>query len=201
MCCTFLTLLIKLHLKRISRGALFFLRFVWWGYMMGFITLKQQNSWILNRELSMGDNNTSVFMSLVSLCSVSNSVNRCVIELPVQLPAVTGGRPGAWMSMISYVSTLLNCNHKIRSSIRWMQYVVFSNMDSCEPKLIFSQEAKNKNRASRFFPDNKSNVFHVLHLCLCICCGLRRAEVCGSNRVPALPPICILLFHRLLHIL
>lgn len=165
MFCTFLTLLIKLHLKRISRGALFFLRFVWWGYMMGFITLKQQNSWIINRELSMGDNNTSVFMSLVSLCSVSNSVNRCVIELPVQLPAVTGGRPGAWKSMISYVSALLNCNHKIRSSIRWMQYVVcnkpyvswafhyllFSNTDSCEPKLIFSREAKNKNRASRFF--------------------------------------------------
>lgn len=124
MFCTFLTLLIKLHLKRISRGALFFLRFVWWGYMMGFITLKQQNSWIINRELSIGDNNTSVFMSLVSLCSVSNSVNRCVIELPVQLPAVTGGRPGAWKSMISYVSALLNCNHKIRSSIRWMQYVV-----------------------------------------------------------------------------
>lgn len=89
---------------------------------------------------------------------------------------------------------MLFCNKRY---VSWaFHYLLFSNTGSCEPKLIFSREAKNKNRASRFFPDNKSNVFHVLHLCLCFCRGLRRADVCDSNRVPALPPICTLLFHR-----
>lgn len=70
------------------------------------------------------------FMALVWMWGVSNSVSRCI-----QLPAVAGGRPGAWMSMISCLTVPLNCNHKNHISIGWTRYC-FAAANSLVKKLL-----------------------------------------------------------------
>lgn len=89
--------------------------------------------------------------------------------LPDQLPAVTGGKPGAWMSMICCLAAALNFMHKscisigegwhilgalqflrILSRVYWQKYTPYSRSD-CQEKVGLEKNKDSATGAPRLF--------------------------------------------------
>lgn len=65
------------------------------GLSEGVNTIKKPTGGNTNTMFSLAASITSVLWPWSECEASPNSVYRCESELPVQLPAVTGGRPGA----------------------------------------------------------------------------------------------------------
>lgn len=146
-------------------------------------------------------------------CAESGWMQTDMTVPPDQLPAVTGGKPGAWMSMICCLAAALNFRRKSCISIGEGWHVLGAlqfkkknahtfigrNMPltrglTVRKRLDWRKQGRH-NWSFKAFPDN-NHLFWKCQLCLWLCLPVRPRNTWQNMRVPAWATLTTLLFCR-----